>query len=29
MMEQIYESESEYCTYTIEEIDEENEDQMR
>lgn len=29
MMEEIYESESEYCTYTIEEVDEENEDQMR
>lgn len=28
MMEEIYESEGEYCTYTIEEVDEEDEDQM-
>ena len=29
MMEEIYESEGDYCSYTIEKVDEENEDQMR
>lgn len=29
MMEEIYECEGEYCSYIIEEVDEENEDQMR
>ena len=29
MMEEIYESEGEYCSYTIEEVNEEDEDQMR
>lgn len=29
MIDEIYESEGDYCSYTIEEVDEENEDQMR